>query len=260
VKNLFILSITICLLHGCSSVESNHTKVNEENPYAYFDSIQQKTNTLIDNITARKIVIDSTNIQGLSNDSSQYGLIKMNARFNSKNEIIKSIHYDFYYDSLDQNLERDVDSLMSYFTTRFSETAKVYHSQSMTTYTWPIIGQSVLDFELFNNGYSVTIRRQKKEEIHKEKETKKSVSINPEHIEKSFALVDLIVQKKIVLGSTNVKEINSIFSNDLQLKGYTVSFSKQYGDDLLLSVTFSEQNDLVTAIYFDYMYSNPNKE
>lgn len=258
-KNLSILIIiAISILYSCDSSESVKTETIKENPYAYYDSISTDIKGLVSNVQNNKLVIGDSSVQG-NKTSFTYDKVSGNRIFTIKNNTLNNIHYDFYYDSLDNNLNRDVDSLVTYFTREIDPNPSLYFSESMTTYSW-IINNMMFDFEVFSNGYSVTVRSLVSNEEIKEAMENKTFSFNPEHLEKTTALIDLIDQKKIVIGSTNVKDMNSILSDNLKLKGYTASFSKHYGEDLLLSVTFEEKKDLITAVYFDYMYANPDKE
>lgn len=237
-----------------SSCTNSRSEMNTiSNTHAYYDSIKKEIESFIVSIESEKIVLDSSTNTSINATTKTFDLVELKINYKIKNNLLSEVHYDFFYDSLSLNLSSDIDSILNYLITRLGEKTNAFSSESMITSSWKL-NKQIFDFEVFNNGYSITLRKNERTE----KEVIKAEI--PRFLKLTDLLMASIKNEKLHLGISDSSVVNSLFNTRYSSDRKQLIFSETYDKEILLSGTFELNSNNLSAIYFDYMYASPNLE
>ena len=246
-----------------SSCSENTKKVEStpENLPTAIDQALEEIEVLLLSVNKNLLVIDSTDIKsyvaphGLEclvntcRSEVKLGNILFKKVFKCNNGIISGVHYDFYYDSLSTDLEKDAQTAFGLVEALFGDHNSTHNSGTMKTYSW-IYNNNIIDYEFFNNGFTFTIR--KRRTIEKPIET----SLVPKHLRLAEKLIQHIYNDSLKLGLSTMKDIQNLFNVSFKGKSSALAFSETYNNNVLLSGLFLFKEDRLSNVYFDYVYSD----
>jgi len=259
-KYIYAFTLVTVVLLGCSDNKEETSKEEETVPSA-FENVMEESKELLLLLKNDLLVMDSTEIEAfiVSNELKpennnfrseiDFGDITLKKVFKCKNNTINVVHYDFYYDSLNTELEENTHSLLSYLEAEFGAYSSTHSSNSMKTYSWKV-SSNTLDYELFKNGFTFTIRNN--QVITKPIVLKKEL---PEQLKMADVLVNHIHTDSLSFEST-ILGIQNLFAVDFKGKTNALAFSETYNENILLSGSFLFDGDNLSGVYFDYIYSD----
>ena len=160
------------------------------------------------------------------------------------------MHYDFYYDSINTGLEIDAQAVLGLVQSKFGASNSTYKSGSMTTYSWFSYGH-IIDYELFKNGFTFTIRKNKTTEKPIE-----IIELLPEHLKLTKKLIEHVYSDSLKLEFAVMTDIENLFKVSFKNKSNTLAFSETYNKNILLSGSFLFEQESLSGVYFDYIYSD----
>lgn len=260
-KHSYLSFFFVALVSSCS-VDTKEVESIPENLPAAIDQALEEIEELLLSVNKNLLVIDSTDIQSfitshglecLANTCRSevaLGNILLKKVFKCNNGVINTVHYDFYYDSLSPDLEKDAQTAVGLVDAVFGNHNSTHNSGSMKTYSW-IYHNNIIDYELFNNGFTFTIR--------KRRTTKKPIETSlvlPKHLRLAEKLIQHIYNDSLKLGVSTMTDIQSLFNVSFKGKSSALAFSKTYNNNVLLSGLFLFKKDRLSNIYFDYVYSD----
>jgi hypothetical protein len=253
------LTLLIAMTISCSQKKENNTESIELNPTSFERALEQSKELLL-LIKNNLIVIDSTNVSAqivshkLVSENNTYrteltfGNISLKKVFKCTNDIINVVHFDFYYDSLSSNLKKDSQLILELIQSLFGEHTSIHSTGSMKTFTWSLSGNA-LDYEVFKNGFTFTVRKNKKKTLLAVEKTL------PMHLKLAGILVSHIYNDSINFKSTAL-QVKKLFDVPFKGKTNSIAFNAAYDEKILLSGSFLFNDNAVSAIYFDYVYSD----
>jgi len=260
-KNILVLLLIIGIVSGCSDKKEDNSIVEELAPSA-FENAFNESKELVLLIKNNVLILDSTTIEALIvshnlkpegdiyRSEISFGNIALKKVFKCNKGVINTVHFDFYYDSLNTELQNDSKSLLGFLQKELGDYTSTHSSSSMKTHTWTVSG-NIIDYELFENGFTFTIR--KNHTSIKPIVSKQEVS---EQLKLTDILINHIYNDSISFESSSMSGIQSLFDVDFKGKSNALAFSKTYNENILLSGSFLFDQDVLSGIYFDYMYSD----
>jgi len=260
-RNIWIIVLFIGLALSCSEDNNKVASLSETGPTA-IEQVLKETEELLLHIKNNLLVIDSTDIesyiisQGLEHITNTYrtelafGSIAFKKIYKCNNGVINTVHYDFYYDSLDLSLEIDAQAVLGLVQSKFGDCNSIHNSGSMITYSW-VSNNNIIDYELFNNGFTFTIR--------KNQTTEKPIEVLvvlPKHLELTEKLIQHEYSDSLKLGLSIMTDVQNLFKVGFKSKSNTLAFNETYNENVLLSGSFLFEGENLSGVYFDYMYSD----
>jgi hypothetical protein len=256
----WVLLLLIGLALSCAQKKENNTPFVKLAPTA-FESALNESEELLLLVKSNVLIMDSSVVEdfvvshGLEPENNNFRSetafknIYLKKVFKCTNGIINTVHFDFYYDSLNSNLIQDSRVILELLKTTLGQHTSSDSTNSMKIITWSL-ANNILDYEFFNNGFTFTIRKNEK-------------MISPVVAEKKLPLqlelVDLLINY-IHSDSINFKstalEVQDLFNLPFKRKIGSLAFSETYKGEILLSGSFLFDGSTVSAIYFDYVYSD----
>ena len=259
-KKLWILLLFVATVLGCS--EKKEAKIIPEKlPASSFELALEESKELILLFKNNLIVIDSTNVgahivsHSLEPEDNSFrtelnfGTISLKKVFKCTNDIINVVHFDFYYDSSNLDLDQDTETILEFIQSELGEFNSSHSGNSMKTYTWKV-SNNIIDYELFKNGYTFTIRKNKARVLPIVAKT-----VITKQLQLADRLINCINNDSINFKST-MSEVQNLFKVGFKGKTNVLAFSETYDENILLSGSFQFDGDMMSAVYFDYMYSD----
>ena len=260
-KNIYLWVVLVAFVSSCSRDIKKIEPIDESYPTAIEQALGELEALLL-HVNNNLLVIDSTHIEAhitpqnlecvenICRSEVTLGNILLKKVFKCNNGIINAVHYDFYYDSLALDLEKDTQAVISLVATKFGDHNSIYNSGTMKTFSW-VSHNNIIDLELFNNGFTVTIRKSPKTE------TPAEIALGlPKHLQLAEKLIHHIYEDSLKLGVSTIKDIQSLFKVDFKGKSNALAFSKTYNNRVLLSGMFLFKRERLSNVYFDYVYSD----
>ena len=260
-KNSYIIILFIGFVSSCSEGIKKVESMPETLPTA-IDQALEEIEELLLSVNKNLLVIDSTDIQSfitshglecLANTCRSevaLGNILLKKVFKCNNGVINTVHYDFYYDSLSPDLEKDAQTAISTIGAKLGDHNSIYNSGTMKIYSW-LSHNNITDFEIFNNGFTLTIRKNRKTE-----QRAKTALVLPKHLQLAEKLIHHVYEDSLKLGHSTIDDVQNLFSVDFKGKSSALAFSEVYGDKVLLSGMFLFESERLSNVYFDYLYSD----
>ena len=223
-----------------------------------FEEIEE----LLLHVNKSLLVIGSTDIESYATPQSlecvantcrsevTLGSIDLKKVFKCNNGIINTVHYDFYYDSLTTDLEKDAQTAIGMIDAKLGDHNSIYNSGTMKTYSW-ISHNNIIDFEIFNNGFTLTIRKNSKTEQPIE-----AALVLPKHLQLAEKLIHHVYADSLKLGLSTVGDVQNLFTAEFKGKSNALAFSETYNNNVLLSGMFLFKKERLSGVYFDYIYSD----
>jgi hypothetical protein len=260
-KHLWALLLFVCALTGCSENKERSSIIEEVIPSA-FESVLNESEELILLLNNSALTLDSSSVEPyiISHDlkpfsngfrtEASFGDVTLKKIFKCDNGIISVVHFDFYYDSLNPDLEQDSKALLELLQKNLGDFSSTHSDKSMKTFSW-LVASSVLDYELFDNGFTFTARKNQTIIIHEvvEKETVKK-------LKPAAALIRYIHNDSIGFDLPLFSGIQNSFDVSFKSKSNAVAFSETYNENILLSGSFHFNGENLIGVYFDYVYSD----
>ena len=256
----WVLILLIGLALSCSQKKENNTPFVEVAPTAFENAFNESKELLL-LVKSNSFIMDSSGVEafivshGLEPENNNFRSetafenIYLKKIFKCNNRIVNTVHFDFYYDSLNSNLIQDSRAILELLKTTLGQHTSSDSTSSMKIITWNLTN-NVLDYELFNSGFTFTIR--KNEKIFLPVEAEKKL---PLQLELVSLLINYIHNDSINFKSTAL-EVQDLFKVPFKEKTSSLVFSETYGEEILLSGSFLFDGSTLSAIYFDYMYSD----
>jgi hypothetical protein len=260
-RDIWIIVLFIGLALSCSEDNNKVVSKSETFPTA-IKQVLEETEELLLQIKNNLLVIDSTDIesyilsQGLEHITNTYRTelafrgITFKKIYKCNNGVISTVHYDFYYDSLNTSLEIDAQTVLNLVQSKFGDCDSIHNSGSMVAYSW-VSNNNIIDYELFNNGFTFTIR--------KNQTTEKPIEVLvvlPKHLELTEKLIQYEYSGSLKLGLSIMTDVQNLFKVGFKSKSNTLAFSETYNENVLLSGSFLFEGENLSGVYFDYMYSD----
>ena len=249
------LSLIICIIAGgCSEEKAEKTKAPSD-----FENVLEESNELLLLLKNNLLVMDSTSIetQAVSQKITlkgntyrtdlDFGKISLKKVFKCVNNLINVVHFDFYYDPADPSLKRDELKVLALIQANFGQHTSFDSTSSMKTFTWNL-SNNILDYELFENGFTFTVRKNKGFPAAIENKL-------PQQLKLAGLLISYICHDSISFKSTPL-EVQGLFKLAFKGKTNSLVFSETYDEKILLSGSFLFSGNKVSAIYFDYVYAD----
>ena len=259
-KNTWVYVFLIGLIFSCTANKKDGP-ILEISPTA-IEQVLEETEELLLSLKNKLLIMDSTEIeslvvpQGLAHIANTYRTelafesVTLKKIYKCNNGVINTVHYDFYYDSLNTGLEVDTKTVLNLVQSKFGDCDSVNYSGSMTTYSW-VSNNAIIDYELFNNGFTFTIR--------KNQTTENPIGVLvvlPKHLELTEKLIKHEYSDSLKLGLSIMTDVQNLFKVGFKSKSNTLAFSKTYNENVLLSCSFLFEGENLSGVYFDYMYSD----
>jgi len=260
-KNSFIIILFIGFVSSCSEGIKKVESMPETLPAAIEQTLEEIEELLL-HVNKKLLVIDSTNIDSyvapqnlgcIANTCRSevaLGGVVLKKVFKCNNGIIGAVHYDFYYDSLNPSLEKDAQTAISTIGAKLGDHNSIYNSGTMKTYSW-LSHNNTIDFEIFNNGFTLTVRKNCKTE-----QRAKTALVLPKHLQLVEKLIHHVYEDSLKLTHSTIDDVQNLFSVDFKGKSSALAFSEVYGDKVLLSGMFLFESERLSNVYFDYLYSD----
>ena len=254
----WVLLLLIGLALSCAQKKENNTPFVKLAPTA-FERALNESEELLFLVKSNMLIMDSSVVEdfvvshGLELENNNFRSetafknIYLKKVFKCTNGIINTVHFDFYYDSLNSNLTQDSRAILKLLKTTLGQHTSSDSTNSMKIITWSL-ANNILDYELFNNGFTFTIRKNKGLPAAIENKL-------PQQLKLADLLISYIYNDSINFKSTPLA-VQGLFK--LAFKGKTSSlvFSETYDENILLSGSFLFSGNSVSAIYFDYVYAD----
>ena len=254
----WVLLLLIGLALSCAQKKENNTPFVKLAPTA-FERALNESEELLFLVKSNMLIMDSSVVEdfvvshGLELENNNFRSetafknIYLKKVFKCTNGIINTVHFDFYYDSLNSNLIQDSRAILKLLKTTLGQHTSSDSTNSMKIITWSL-ANNILDYELFNNGFTFTIRKNKGLPAAIENKL-------PQQLKLADLLISYIYNDSINFKSTPLA-VQGLFK--LAFKGKTSSlvFSETYDENILLSGSFLFSGNSVSAIYFDYVYAD----
>ncbi len=260
-KNNWIIILFIGLASGCSNDENKVKSIPEVNPTA-IEQVLKEIEELLLHVNKSLLVIGSTDIESYATPQSlectantcrsevTLGSIVLKKVFKYNSGVISAVHYDFYYDSLSPDLEKDTQTAISLVHAKLGDYNSTYSSSSMKTYSWAN-DNNIIDYELFDNGFTFTIRKNQIAE-----KTIEAGLVAPKHIELAQKLIQCVHSDSLKLGLSVMADIQNLFRVGFKSKPNVLAFTETYNENILLSGSFLFEQENLSGVYFDYVYSD----
>lgn len=261
-KNTCILLLVFGILSSCAEPEKVNP-VSEDTALSASDNVLNESENLLFLLKKNKLIMGGTKINDLvlsynlkpENQNFRaevsYGNISLKKVFKCFEGVVNTVHFDFYYDSINTSLEQDTKTILEVFKKELGGFGLTHKSSSMKTYTWEVLG-NLIDLEVFKNGFTYTIRKNPTINL--------PVVIREKPLSEQIILADLLItyiyNDSISLGRSNVSSVPRLFNVAFKRKSNALAFSKVYGENKLLSGSFLFEDNLLSGIYFDYVYSD----
>ena len=260
-KNTWVFVFLIGLILGCTDNNKKDGVILEISPTA-IEQVLEETEELLLGLKNKLLIMDSTEIeplvvpQGLAHITNTYrtelafGSIALKKIYKCSGGVINAVHYDFYYDSLNTDLEIDAQTVLTLVQSNFGDCDSIHDSGSMIAYSWAY-NNNIIDYELFNNGFTFTIR--------KNQPTEKLIEVLaalPKHLELTEKLIKHEYSDSLKLGLSIMTDVQNLFNVSFKSKSNTLAFSETYNENVLLSGSFLFEGENLSGVYFDYMYSD----
>jgi hypothetical protein len=255
----WILILLLGLALSCSREKENNSAFVKLPPTA-FESALNETKELLLLVKSNTLIMDSSVVevfvvsQGLEPENNNFRSettfknIYLKKIFKCNNGIVNTVHFDFYYDSLNSNLTQDSRAILELLKTTLGQQTSSDSTNSMKIITWNLTN-NVLDYELFNNGFTFTIR--KKEKMISPVVSEKKL---PLQLELAGLLVSHIHNDSLRLESSTILSVQNLFNVAFKKKSSALTFSGTYNENILLSGSFLFNGDKLSGTYFDYVY------
>ena len=257
-KHIWLSLIISLIASGCSEKKEEIAEKETEVPSA-IERVLGESKELLLLLKNNLLVMDSTCIetqvvsQNIALKGSAYrtdldfGKISLKKVFRCVNNLISVVHFDFYYDSVDSNLKLDGLKVLALIQANLGQHTSFDSTRSMKIFTWNL-SNNILDYELFENGFTFTVRKNKGLLAAIENKL-------PQQLKLADLLIGYIYNDSINFKSTPLA-VQGLFK--LAFKGKTSSlvFSETYDENILLSGSFLFSDNSVSAIYFDYVYAD----
>ena len=259
-KNSYLL-VLIGFISSCSEDIKKVESMPETLPTAIEQTFEEIEELLL-HVNKKLLVIDSTHVDSIITHQSlecvantcrsevTLGSIDLKKVFKCNNGIINTVHYDFYYDSLTTDLEKNAQTAIGMIDAKLGDHNSIYNSGTMKTYSW-ISHNNIVDFEIFNNGFTLTIRKNRKTEQRAE-----TALVLPKHLQLAEKLIHHVYEDSLRLGLSTIDDVQNLFKVDFKGKSSSLAFSEIYGDEVLLSGMFLFESERLSNVYFDYLYSD----
>ena len=260
-KNSYLIVLLIAFASSCSE----DIKKNEPSHVIYPTAIEQaleEIEELLSLVNRSLLVLGSTQIDSIithhgfeciantCRSEVTFGGILLNKIFKCNNGTINTVHYDFYYDSLTPSLEKDTQNAISMVNAKFGVHNSIYNSGTMKTYSW-MSQKNIIDLELFNNGFTLTIRKSRAT-----KQRAETALVQPKHLQLTEKLIHHVYDDSLNLGLSTIANVQNLFPTDFKGKSNALAFSETYNGAILLSGMFLFKEERLSGIYFDYVYSD----
>jgi len=260
-KHIWLSLIVILIAVGCSEAKEEAPKEEATTPSA-LENIIEESKKLLLLIKNDLLIMGRSNIEpyaasnGLSREKNSFrsemsfGEVTLKKVYRCENSIVNAIHYDFYYDSLSIELNKHSDTVLKYLKQEFGDYNSTRVNRSMKVYSWTLSGNT-LDYELFKNGFTFTIR--------KNQTTEKPIEILevlPKHLELTKQLIQHVYSDSLKLGLFIMTDIENLFKVSFKSKSNTLAFSETFNENILLSGSFLFEQERLSGVYFDYIYSD----
>ncbi len=258
-KHIWLSLIVVLIAVGCSEAKEETPKEEATAPSA-FENILEESKKLLLLIKNDLLIMGRSNIEpyvasnGLSSEKNSFrsemsfGEITLKKVYKCENSIINAIHYDFYYDSLNTGLNKNSNTVLKYLKQEFGDYNSTCVNRSMKVYSWTVSGNA-LDYELFKNGFTFTIR--KNQTAEKPIET---LGVLPQHLELTKKLIKHVYSDSLKLGLSIMTDIKNLFKVSFKSKSNTLAFSETYNENILLSGSLLFNGEKLSGTYFDYVY------
>jgi hypothetical protein len=258
-KHIWLSLIVALITTGCSEVKEEIAKEEATTPSA-FENVLEESKDLLLLIKNDLLIMGHSNIEpyvasnGLSPEKNSFrseisfGEITLKKVYKCKNNIISAVHYDFYYDSLNMELNKNTNTILKYLKQEFGDYSSTHVNRTMKVCSW-IVSGNTLDYELFKNGFTFTIR--------KNQTTEKAIEIVvvlPTHLELTEKLIQGVYSDSLKLGLSIMADIQNLFKVRFKSKSNTLAFSETYNENVLLSGSFLFKGENLSGTYFDYVY------
>jgi len=260
-KHTWLSLILALIAVGCSEAKEEIAKEQATIPSAFENALEESKELLL-LIKNDRLIVGLSNIEpfvaanGLSPEKNSFrseisfGEITLKKVYKCKNNIISAVHYDFYYDSLNMELNKNTNTMLKYLKQEFGDYSSTHINRSMKVYSWIVFGNT-LDYEVFKNGFTFTIR--KSQTAEKPLET---VVLFPKHLELVEMLIQHVHGDSLKPGLSIMTDIQNLFKVSFKKKSNTLAFSETYNENVLLSGSFLFEGETLSGVYFDYMYSD----
>jgi hypothetical protein len=264
-KHIWLSLIVALIAVGCSEAKEEIAKEQATAPSA-FENVLEESKELLLLIKNDLLIVGHSNIEpyvasnGLSPEKNSFrsetsfGKITLKKVYKCKNNVISAVHYDFYYDSLNMELNKNTNTILKYLKQEFGDYSSTHVNRTMKVYSW-IVSGNTLDYELFKNGFTFTIR--KNQTTEKAIET---VVVLPKHLELTEKLIQHVYSDSLKLGLSIMTDIQNLFKVSFKRKLNTLAFSETYNENVLLSGSFLFEGENLSGAYFDYMYSDTTSD
>ena len=260
-KHIWAHLLFVCALTACSENKEKSSIIEEVIPSA-FESVLNESEELILLLNNSGLTLDSSSVEPyiISHDLKPcdkgfrtevtFGNVTLKKIFKCDNGIISVVHFDFYYDSLNADLEQDSKALLGLLKKDLGDFRAIHSSKSMKTFRW-LVANSILDYELFDNGFTITARKNQTIIIPEvvEKETVKKLKL-------AAVLIRYIHNDSISFELPLFSGIQKAFGVGFKSKSNAVAFSETYNENILLSGSFHFTEENLIGVYFDYVYSD----
>jgi len=260
-KHIWLSLIVVLIAVRCSEVKEETPKEEATAPSS-FENILEESKKLLLLIKNDLLIMGRSNIEpyaasnGLSREKNSFrsemsfGEVTLKKVYKCKNSIINTIHYDFYYDSLNTEFNKNSNTVLKYLKQEFGDYNSTCVNRSMKVYSWKVSGNT-LDYELFKNGFTFTIR--KNQTTEKPIET---LGVLPKHLELTKKLIKHVYSDSLKLGLSIMTDVENLFKVSFKSKSNTLAFSEIYNENILLSGYFLFEQENLSGVYFDYIYSD----
>ena len=258
-NKIWVLLLLIGLVLSCAQKKENNTPFVKLPPTA-FESALNESKELLLLVKSNVLIMDSSGVeafvvsQGLEPENNNFRsetafkTIYLKKIFKCNNGIVNTVHFDFYYDSLNSNLIQDSRAILKLLKTTLGQHTSSDSTNSMKIITWSL-ANNILDYELFNNGFTFTIR--KKEKMISLVVAEKKL---PLQLELAGLLVSHIHNDSLRLESSTILSVQNLFNVAFKKKSNTLAFSGTYNENILLSGSFLFNREKLSGTYFDYVY------
>ena len=259
-KRMWISLIIGIIAASCSDTKEEVPEKETRSP-SDFESALEESKELLSLVKNDLLIMGRSSIENYivseelsaKNNSfrseTKLGNITLKKVFICKNNIISAVHYDFYYDSLSLSLQQDRHLILGVLQDHFGQYNAADSTGSMKRFSLKL-SNTILDYELFNNGFTFTLRKKENRGLPVVIENK-----NPLRLELASLLINHIYNDSINFKSATA-DVEKLFNMPFKRKVNSLSFSEAYDEKVLLSGSFLFSGNAVSAIYFDYVYAD----